>query len=234
MIFLNPENALFRLSACHWPWPKLNVLKLGMSVISLTKENFKDTVTEAVRILKAGGIIAYPTESFYALGAMALNEKAIRKIFDLKNRPYGKPLPLIVDDMQTLLAVANEIPDQAKEMMNKFWPGPLTMIFKATKEVPQLITGDSKNVAVRIPGESIALQIAKLIKAPVTATSANLSSKPPAINSEAVLLYFGESIDLILDGGQAPGGKPSTIIDITVTPPRILREGSIELNHQAI
>ena len=200
-----------------------------MSVISLSKENFEDAVTEAVRILKAGGIIAYPTESFYALGAMALNEKAIMKIFDLKNRPYGKPLPLIVNDIQTLLIAAKEIPDQAKEMMTKFWPGPLTMIFEAQKEIPLLITGDSNNVAVRIPGESVALQIAKAVKMPVTATSANLSSMPPAIDTEAVLSYFGDNIDLILDGGQAPGGKPSTILDVTVTPPRILREGSIRL-----
>jgi L-threonylcarbamoyladenylate synthase len=205
-----------------------------MSVITLTKKNYENAVMEAVKILKAGGIIAYPTESFYALGAMALNEKAVKKIFDLKNRPYGKPLPLIVDDIQTLLTAAKEVPDRAKEMINKFWPGPLTMIFKARKEVPLLITGDSKNVAVRIPGESAALQIAKSIKAAVTATSANLSSQPPAINVEAVLTYFGDNIDLILDGGNAPGGKPSTIIDVTVTPVRILREGSIELNRQTI
>ena len=205
-----------------------------MSVISLSKINAEHAVAEAVNILKAGGIIAYPTESYYALGAMALNENAVKKIFDLKNRPYGKPLPLIVDDVQTLLAAAKEIPDQAKDLMEKFWPGPLTMIFEARKEVPLLITGESRKVAVRIPGESIALQIVKAIKTPVTATSANLSSQPPAINAEAVLSYFGDNIDLILDGGQAPGGKPSTILDITVTPPRILRKGSIELNHQAI
>jgi len=198
-----------------------------MSVITLTKKNYENAVMEAVNILNAGGIIAYPTESFYALGAMALNEKAVKKIFDLKNRPYGKPLPLIVDDIQTLLSVAEEVPDQASEMIKKFWPGPLTMIFKAQNEVPVLLTGNTKNVAVRIPGESAALQIAKSIKAAVTATSANLSSQPPAINAEAVLSYFGDNIDLILDGGNAPGGKPSTILDETVTPPRILREGSI-------
>ena len=214
--------------------PDVDVLRLVMPVIIINNNNSKNAVMEAVNILKAGGIIAYPTESFYALGAMALDEKAVKKIFDLKNRPYGKPLPLIVDDLQTLLTASKEIPDQANDLMKKFWPGPLTMIFEARKEVTLLITGESRKVAVRIPGESVALQIAKAIKAPVTATSANLSSNPPAINAEAVLSYFGENIDLILDGGQAPGGKPSTIIDITVTPPRILREGSIELNHQAI
>jgi L-threonylcarbamoyladenylate synthase len=206
------------------------MLKLDMSVIALTKKNSENTVIEAVKILKAGGIIAYPTESFYALGAMAMNEKAVKKIFDLKDRPYGKPLPLIVDDMHTLLIVANEIPDQAVELIKKFWPGPLTMIFEARKEVPLLITGESRNVAVRVPGKSVAFQIAKAIKMPVTATSANLSSLPPAINTDAVLSYFGDKIDLILNGGQAPGGKPSTILDVTVTPPVILREGSIELD----
>jgi L-threonylcarbamoyladenylate synthase len=205
-----------------------------MAVIALTEYNSQNAVAEAVKILKAGGIIAYPTESFYAIGAMALNEKAVKKIFDLKNRPHGKPLPLIVDDIQTLLAAAKEIPDHAKDLMKKFWPGPLTIIFEARKEVPVLITGESRKVAVRIPGESVALQIAKVIKAPVTATSANLSSMPPAINAEAVLSYFGDKIDLILDGGNAPGGKPSTILDVTVIPPRILREGSIDLTHKEI
>jgi L-threonylcarbamoyladenylate synthase len=202
-----------------------------MSVIALTKKNSKNAIMEAVTILKAGGIISYPTESFYAIGAMAMNEKAVKKIFDIKNRPYGKPLPLIVDDIQTLHTAAKKIPDQAIALMKKFWPGPLTIILEARKELPLLITGEGKNVAVRIPGESAALQIAKSINVPITATSANLSSMPPAINAEEVLSYFGDNIDLILDGGQAPGGKPSTILDVTVTPVRILREGSIKLNH---
>lgn len=205
-----------------------------MPVIALTKKNTENAVIDAVKILKAGGIISYPTESFYALGAMAMNEKAVKKIFDIKNRPYGKPLPLIVNDMQSLLIAVKKIPDHATILIKKFWPGPLTIIFEARKEVPVLITGESRNVAARVPGESVALQIAKFIKVPITATSANLSSMPPAINAEAVLSYFGDNIDLILDGGQAPGGKPSTILDVTVTPNRILREGSIELNHHAI
>ncbi len=205
-----------------------------MPVITLTKKNTEHAVKEAVKILKAGGIISYPTESFYALGALAMNEKAVKKIFDIKNRPYGKPLPLIVHDTQSLLIAAEEIPDHATMLIKKFWPGPLTIIFEARNEVPVLITGESRNVAVRVPGESAALQIAKSIKVPITATSANLSSMPPAINAEAVLSYFGDNIDLILDGGQAPGGKPSTILDVTVTPVRILREGSIELNRHVI
>jgi L-threonylcarbamoyladenylate synthase len=130
-----------------------------------------------------------------------------------------------------LHTAAKKIPDQAIALMKKFWPGPLTIILEARKELPLLITGEGKNVAVRIPGESAALQIAKSINVPITATSANLSSMPPAINAEEVLSYFGDNIDLILDGGQAPGGKPSTILDVTVTPVRILREGSIKLNH---
>ena len=213
---------------------QFNVLILNMPVIALTKKNTENAVIDAVKILKAGGIIAYPTESFYALGAMAMNEKAVKKIFDIKNRPYGKPLPLIVNDTQSLLIAVKKIPDHATILINKFWPGPLTIIFEARKEVPVLITGESRNVAARVPGESAALQIAKSIKVPITATSANLSSMPPAINAEEVLSYFGDKIDLILDGGQAPGGKPSTILDVTVTPVRILREGSIELNRHVI
>ncbi len=205
-----------------------------MSVISLTKKNAVHAITEAARVLNAGGIIAYPTESYYALGAVAMNEQAVKKIFTMKNRPHGKPLPLIVHNTQSLLIATEEIPDQAHVLMKKFWPGPLTIIFKARKEVPVLITGESRNVAVRVPGASAALQIAECIQVPVTATSANLSSMTPAINAEAVLAYFGDTIDLILDGGQAPGGNHSTIINVTVSPARILREGSIEIPYGMI
>ncbi|UCH79793.1 MAG: threonylcarbamoyl-AMP synthase [Nitrospiraceae bacterium] len=205
------------------------MLEFVMKFFTLTEHNYQKAVTEAAVILNAGGIIAFATESYYAVGVIAMNEKEVRRIFDLKNRPLDKPIPLIVSDRKTLCTVAEEVPDQAHDLMKKFWPGPLTLIFKARTEVPTLITGSSGKVAVRVPGDSTALQIAKAIKKPVTATSANLSSMPPAVNARDVLSYFGDNIDLILDGGQAPGGKPSTILDVTVTPPRILRQGSIIL-----
>jgi L-threonylcarbamoyladenylate synthase len=205
------------------------MLKFMMSLILNAEKNFGKAIEEAVRILKAGGIIAYPTESFYALGALTFNEKAVKRIFDLKKRPCEKPLPLIVDDIQILLTVAKEVPDQAMELIEKFWPGPLTMLLRARSEVPSLITGKSGKVAVRIPGDGIALEIVKAARASVTATSANISSFPPASDTDAVVSYFNENLDLILDGGSSPGGPPSTIIDVTVKPLKVLRAGRIKL-----
>jgi L-threonylcarbamoyladenylate synthase len=184
-------------------------------------------VKTSLKILKEGGIIAYPTESFYALGVPATDENSVRKLFDLKKRPEDKALPLIVGDRYTLITCVKEIPEQAEDLMERFWPGALTLIFGAKDHLPALLTGGTGKVAVRIPGESAAFQFISELRLPVTATSANPSSQPPADSPEAVVAYFGERIDLLIDAGKTPGGKPSTIVDVTFSPPKILRQGSI-------
>ncbi len=183
-----------------------------------------------MEILKGGGIIAYPTESFYALGVLATDEKALENLFLLKKRPAEKPLPLIVGDMVTLASLVKTVPERAVELMDRYWPGPLTIIFEAADNISDLLTACTGRVAVRIPGESVALRLAREVGFPITATSANISSEPPANNTDAVLNYFGERIDLIIDGGRTSGGKPSTIVDATADPLKILREGSILLD----
>lgn len=197
--------------------------------MTLTKRTAEKTISESLTILENRGIIAYSTESSYALGALATDEKAVKRLYELKKRPAEKPLPLIVGDMDTLESIAAEIPPRAKDLMKRFWPGPLTLIFEARENIPALLTGGTGKVAVRIPGKSAALDLAMALKLPVTATSANPSGKPPAEDPYAVISYFGEKIDMIVDTGKAPGGRPSTIVDVTVTPPEILREGSVSL-----
>ncbi len=153
----------------------------------------------------------------------------MKKLCRIKNRPVNKPLPVIVGDMETLMSVVKSVPLHAKTLMEKFWPGPLTIIFEAKSWLPELLTGDSDRIAVRIPGESAALHLAKIARLPITATSANPSGSAPAKRAQEVIDYFGESIDLVIDAGETPGGKPSTIIDVTIMPPKVLREGRIEL-----
>lgn len=189
-------------------------------------------VKEALRILKEGGIVAYPTESYYALGVPATDEQSVTKLFALKKRPGDKALPLIVGDRYTLITCVKEIPEQAEALMDRFWPGPLTLIFEAKDHIPAMLTGGTGKVAVRIPGESAAFQFISRLRFPVTATSANPSSFPPADSPEKVVAYFGESIDLLIDTGRTPGGKPSTIVDVTVVPPKVLRQGSIVISSQ--
>lgn len=207
-----------------------SMLELIVQILSLTENSADKIFSLASDIFEKGGIIAYPTESFYALGVLAADEDAVRKLFELKKRQADKPLPLIVGDMDTLLSIVKMVPDQAGELINTYWPGPLTLLFEANEKIPLLLTGGTGKVAVRIPGESTALDLAKSLKLPITATSANLSASPPAVNAVSVIEYFGNTVDLIIDAGGAPGGRPSTILDVTVTPPRILREGRVILD----
>jgi L-threonylcarbamoyladenylate synthase len=138
-------------------------------------------------------------------------------------------LPVIVGDLSTLQSVVRAIPGQAQSLIDKFWPGPLTLVFEAQSNLSELLTGSTGKVAVRIPGESVALYIAKEAGFPITATSANISAMAPAVDAKSVRKYFDDSLDLIINGANAPGGKSSTIVDITVSPPVVLRKGSIEL-----
>jgi len=195
-------------------------------------EYLDEIVKKSLNVLKEGGIIAYPTESFYALGVPATDENSVRKLFALKNRPEDKALPLIVGDRYTLITCVKEIPEQAEELMDRFWPGALTLIFEAKDHIPALLTGGTGKVAVRIPGDSVAFQFISELRLPITATSANPSSLPPPDSPEAVIAYFGERIDLLIDAGKTPGGKPSTIVDVTVSPPRVMRQGSIVIGNK--
>ncbi len=200
-----------------------------MLILPLKENNHSEVFAEALRVLENGGIVAYPTESFYALGVSAIDGDAVKRLFEVKKRPAEKPLPIIVGNTEILWAIVKSIPEQAKGLMERYWPGPLTLIFEGLDSIPALLTGGTGKVAVRIPGRSAALDLAEALKIPLTATSANPSSKSPAIDSEEVADYFGDKADLIIDSGTAPGGKPSTILDVTVNPPEILREGRISL-----
>ncbi len=183
-------------------------------------------LTEAVRFLKSGGIIAYPTETFYAIGVNAMDEGALKKLYKLKGRPQKKPLPVIIGDKKRLKTLIKRLSPQAEKLIKRFWPGPLTIVFEASLDIPELLTAKTGKIAVRIPGEKIALGLLKKAGFPITSTSANPSGKPPATRPEKVIKYFGNRIVLLIDGGKTPGGKPSTIVDVT-GPMKILREGAV-------
>ncbi len=182
----------------------------------------------AVDILKNGGIVAYPTETFYGLGAKFDLEDSLKNLYDIKQRPEEKAMPLIIGDKGLLPIVAASVNSIAVLLMNRFWPGPLTLIFPARENLSEYITAGTHKVAVRIPGESFALHLAKTANFPITATSANPSSMTPAQDAETVISYFGDKIDLIIDGGLTAGGLPSTIVDVTGDKIKILREGVIK------
>ena len=205
------------------------MIEFNMRLLTLTESTAAEAVREAIRILKDGGLIAYPTESFYALGVLATDEEAVKRLFTLKKRPPEKPLPVIVGDIETLETIVKSIPIQVMTLIEKYWPGPLTIIFEAKDHMPLTLTGGLHKIAVRIPGDKTAFNLAGTSKMPITATSANPSALPPAKNANEVKNYFDAELDLIIDNGETPGGKPSTIVDATTVPFRVLREGSIRL-----
>jgi L-threonylcarbamoyladenylate synthase len=199
-----------------------------MLMIKMNIENQDQVLQSAVDVLKSGGIIAYPTETFYGLGARIDREASLQRLYEIKQRPREKAMPLIIGHEEQLSLIAAEINSSAIKLMERFWPGPLTMLFPAKKHLSEFITAGTNKVAVRIPGESFALQLAKYSRFPFTATSANPSGMPPAQDAETVIRYFGYKIELIIDCGPAPGGLPSTIVDVTTEETIILREGAVK------
>ncbi|VAV84294.1 TsaC protein (YrdC domain) required for threonylcarbamoyladenosine t(6)A37 modification in tRNA [hydrothermal vent metagenome] len=191
-------------------------------IIPATSEDY---TREAVAVYKAGGIIAYPTESFYGLGVDPYNEAAVEKLFLLKGRPADKPIPLIVSDMKMVEAIASDLSPVTRKVMERHWPGPLTIIIKAKEGLPKRLTAGTNLIAIRIPGSETARRLVEAIGAPLTTTSANPSNMMPATTAEMVDGYLGDMLDLIIDGGSLPGGLPSTIIDLTRDEPRLVRKG---------
>jgi len=184
----------------------------------------------AVNILKNCGIIAYPTETFYGLGAKFDMIDTLKRLYEIKKRPQEKAMPLIIGSKELLSTVAASVSVKAISLMERYWPGPLTLILPAKENLSDFITAGTRKVAVRIPGESFALQLARTANFPLTATSANPSGMPPAQDAETVLRYFEDKIDLIIDGGPAPGGLPSTIVEATGNEIRLLRQGIIRID----
>ncbi len=178
-------------------------------------------------IFKRGGIIAYPTETFYGLGVDPFNEAAVNKLFKLKDRDPDKPISILIKDKKMLLEVVEEIPSSAEILRKKFWPGPLTIIFKAKKTIPSVITGNTGKIAVRISCNPITQKLLEIIDSPITTTSANPSGKKSPVTAGEVANYFGDKIDLIIDGGLLSGKLGSTIVDATEEKLKVIREGEI-------
>ena len=192
-----------------------------------TDHSEENIISRAVEILADGGAIAYPTETFYGLGVDATNETAIQKIFIIKGRDFKNPIGLIIAQMDDVLPLVKEIPEAARRLMAAFWPGALTIIFAASDSVSPLLTAGTGKIGLRVSSHPIALKIVKELKKPLTATSANLSGAPECSRASDVIQQIGDKIDAIVDGGITQGEKASTLIDVTCTPPVILREGAI-------
>ncbi|MCK9274677.1 MAG: L-threonylcarbamoyladenylate synthase [Syntrophales bacterium] len=189
--------------------------------------SFSSQITQAVYILKKGGIVAYPTETIYGLACDSLNEKAVEKIFIVKGRNERMPIPIIVSDESQLSLMVKTIPPGARKLAGRFWPGGVTIVFEASSVVPVSLTGGTGKIGIRISSNPVASLLARQLGSPITATSANRSGRPECITAAEVNESIGGRIDAIIDGGRTPGPPGTTVVDATVSPPLVLREGKI-------
>ena len=186
-----------------------------------------EQVQRAAGILCSGGIAAYPTDTVYGLGADVFNDRAVLKVFSAKKRPLSMPLPVLIAETSQLRELVEDIPHTAKIFMDKFWPGGLTIVFHRAPAFKSLALADSNKIAVRLPGHPITQRLIKGLGHPVVGTSANLHDSLAALTAAEVKKQLGDVVDFIINGGPCPGGIESTIVDITVNPPVILRKGAI-------
>ncbi len=184
-------------------------------------------IGRAVDILRKGGLVAFPTETVYGIGANALDPEAAQGIFNAKGRPAKNPLIVHVPDAESVTQVAQTFPEAAARLAEKFWPGPMTLVLPKKASVPATVTGGGATVAVRVPAHPVAQALLRAVELPIAAPSANRSSRLSPTLAEHVLRDLEGRIPLILDGGPTPGGLESTVIDMSVSPPRLLRPGLI-------
>lgn len=181
----------------------------------------------AAEAIRRGGVIAYPTETVYGLGADPFDEEAVRRVFGLKGREAEKALILLIRGGQDLSGVASEAPETARRLMEAFWPGPLTLALRASPGLPRALLGGGETVAVRVSSHPVARALTDFVGGPITSTSANRSGQPPARSASEVGAIFGEEIDLIVDGGPSAEDRPSTVVDVSGPLPILVREGKI-------
>lgn len=205
-------------------------IKLHTEILKLNRRAPEiQGIKKAARVIRRGGLVAFPTETVYGLGADALNPRAVRKIFVAKGRPSDNPLIVHICRKQDIRLLARDIPVTAQKLTERFWPGPLTLVLKKSKRVPKVTSGGLDTVAIRMPKNSIAQNLIREADTPIAAPSANYFGRPSPTTARHVLEDMSGKIGLILDGGPAKIGIESTVIDLTETTPMLLRPGGITL-----
>jgi len=186
-------------------------------------------IERAVDLLKAGGLVAFPTDTVYGIGADVFNEEAVSRIFAVKRRDANKPLQILIAKKSDLRKIAKDQSEILDRLASEFWPGALTLVMLARGDFPRRVSCGRDTVGVRMPANSVALRMIEAFGAPIAATSANISGFPDPKSAGEVMEYLGGAVDLILDGGPTPGSVPSTVLDISVHPPVILRQGKLTI-----
>lgn len=186
-----------------------------------------DIIIKAALIIKQGGVVLFPTRYLYGLGADAFNSTAVARVFAIKQRPYNKPLLVLLDQQKNLSRLVRTVPPAAKRIMEYFWPGDVTIVFAAKENLPGNLTGGTGKIGVRMPQHPVALALTNAVGGPITATSANVTGNVGCSQIQDLDPLIAEKLDLILDAGPLEGGTGSTVVDVTTDSVKILREGAI-------
>ena len=182
---------------------------------------------EAAKLIRAGAVVAIPTDTLYGLAANPFSEEAVLRVFAAKGRPADRQLPLVAADVGQIEAHLGRLPPRAAALAARFWPGPLTLVIAAPAGLAPQVTAGTGSVGVRVPAAAVARAVSLAVGHPITATSANISDEPGTADPAVVEASLGDRIDLLIDGGTTPGGPASTIVDMTVNPPALVRAGAI-------
>ena len=184
-------------------------------------------LAQAVEVLECGKLIAFPTDTVYGVGAHGFLPEAVQVLYTVKQRPGHLPIPLLLPDMASVETVCQDIPEAAWQIADRFWPGGLSLVLRRAATVPDAVTAGGPTVAVRVPDQPLVRELMRRLGAPLAATSANLHGQDPSVTPDQVLGALGGCVSLVLDGGRCPGGMASTVLDMTVSPPAILRPGPV-------
>lgn len=195
--------------------------------ILVTAANWDEALDKAAQTLHAGGLVAFPTDTVYGVGALVFREDAVERLFTAKIRDPNKAIPVLIANVRDLNRIAKRVPPAAWQLAGAFWPGALSLVLEKSALVPDAVTAGGPTVAVRVPDHPLALALIERAGSPLATTSANLSGQPSSVTADEVEAALGDSVDLILDGGPCPGGTASTVLDLTVVPPRIVRPGPV-------
>jgi len=191
------------------------------------EDSLKNRSKQIKETLRQGGVIAFPTDTFYALGADPFNERGVCKIFEIKSREADQPLLVLVASIAQVKCLALDRSQEADQLMRECWPAPLTLILRAVPELPKRLTANTETIGLRLPKNDWTRRLIEVAGCPLTAPSANKSGKKNLRTADEVRRSLGDTIDLIIDAGPAPGGKVSTLLDTTVSPPVLIRQGAV-------
>ncbi|MBI2201778.1 MAG: threonylcarbamoyl-AMP synthase [Armatimonadetes bacterium] len=204
-----------------------NLSSLEQRQLPIVRASASDVPRRAIETLTQGGVVVYPTDTVYGVGCRIDDDAAVRRVFALKGRPHTEALPVLLAEVAQLDQYARDVPPAARRLVSRFWPGALTVVVRRSERVPSLVAGGGPTVALRVPNHPVPRALVRAVGVPIVGTSANTHGMPSPVTAQLAVYDLGDRVDLVLDGGRVPGGRESTVVDVTSQSPRVVRQGAI-------